>query len=120
MKDLVKKQFEKVQVADLSNFNEEGAFIIPKYNKDRFEVGKYYLIELDRSLIVNNPNNLIQVNWNNNTFPQFQYLKVDVCKVMGKMIKVNSIAYDIQCGRDIDIMWSGWLPNDLIKIVNKL
>lgn len=120
MNELVKKQFEKVQVADLSNFNENGEFIIPRYNRDKFEINKCYLIELDRTLTINNPNSLIQVNWNNNTYPFYKYLKVDVSDIKGKLIKVNSIGYDIINNQDIPLIWTGWLPNDLIKIISVL
>lgn len=120
MNELIKKQFEKVEVADLSNFNENGEFIIPRYERDRFEEDKCYLIELDRTLTINNPNSLIQSNWNNNTYPLYQYLKVDVSKVMGKMIKVNSVAFDYATNQDIAYYWTGWLPIDLIKIISVL
>ena len=120
MKELIRKQLEKVTVADLSHYNGTEEFIIPKYNRDRFEENKCYLIEIDRCLTVNNPNSILQVNWNNNTYPFYQFLKIDVSKVMGKMIKVNSIGYDPQTMQDINVMWSGWLPNDLIRIISIL
>ena len=118
MNKIIKEQLNKVQVADMSNYTEGTySFIIPKYNADRFEEDKCYLIVLDDSLIIDNKDSLLQCNWNRGTYPKYKYLKVDVSQVMGKMIKVNSIAYDYVNQRDLVDMWTGWLPIDLIMIV---
>ena len=118
MNKIIKEQLNNIQVANMSNYNEDiYSFIIPKYTADRFEEDKCYLIQLDNSLIIDNKDSLLQSNWNNNTYPKYKYLKIDVSKVMGKMIKVNSIAYDYENKRDLNVLWSGWLPIDLIKII---
>ena len=118
MNKIIKEQLNKIQVANMNNYNENNySFTIPKYNADRFEDDKCYLIELDNSLIINDEESLLQCNWNNGTYPSHKYLKIDVNKVMGKMIKVNSIAYDYVNQKDLNVIWSGWLPIDLIKII---
>jgi len=118
MNKIIKEQLNKIQVADMSNYNKDTySFIIPKYNADRFEEDKCYLIELDNILIIDNKESILQSNWNNNTYPKHKYLKIDVNKVMGKMIKVNSIGYDCINKKDLNEIWSGWLPIDLIKII---
>lgn len=118
MNKIIKEQLNKIQVANMDNYNEDiYSFIIPKYNADRFEEDKCYLIELSDSLIKNNKDSLLQCNWNKGTYPVSKYLKIDVSQIMGKMIKVNSIAYDYENQKDLNIIWSGWLPIDLIKII---
>lgn len=118
MNKIIKEQLSKIEVADMSNYTDNNySFIIPKSNIDRFEEDKCYLIELNDVLIKDNKDSLLQINWNNNTYPENKYLKIDVSKVLGKMIKVNSIAYDYENHKDLTAVWSGWLPIELIKII---
>ena len=79
-----------------------------------------YLIELDDSLIDPNADSIVRVNWNNGDVPKYKYYKVDVNKKMAQMIRVNGIAYDNTLKCDICEMWSGWLPVNQIKILEKI
>ena len=45
---------------------------------------------------------------------EFQYLKVYVSKLLGKMVYVDSIGYDVNTRQDINLLWSGWLPTEEI------
>ena len=114
MRDIIKKQLEKCQFADLNNFDPNtNTFYIPKYSKPQYVVGKMYLIQLSKNLISNN-NSVTATNWNNGTAPSFPYLKVYVSKQLGKMIYVDSIGYDMTAKQDINTLWSGWLPTEEI------
>lgn len=114
MREIIKKQLLKCTYANLNNFNPEtNTFYIPKYSKPQYVVGKMYLVQLPLNL-VNNTSSVVAANWNNGTAPQFQYLKVYAAKLLGKMLYVDSIGYDINTRQDINTLWSGWLPTEEI------
>jgi hypothetical protein len=72
-----------------------------------------YLVQLPLEL-VNNTSSVVASNWNNGTAPKFQYLKVYVSRLLGKMVYVDSIGYDVNTRQDINTLWSGWLPTEEI------
>lgn len=117
MRESIKKQLSRLRYADISGLDKAtGICNIPKYSKAIFEAGKCYLVQLPKHL-VGNPDSLEAKNWNNGTAPRAEVLKVYVNKLLGGMMQVDSIAYDIENGRDTAIMWSGWLPiEDLHQI----
>ena len=110
MRELIKKQLAQVAYADLSHFDETvGVFNIPKYSKPKFEVGKMYLVQVANEL-VDNTNNVLASNWNNGTAPKGAHLKIYINKMVGKMIYVDSLVFNMLTKADTTIMWSGWLP----------
>lgn len=122
MNKLIEKQLSMVQYADLSQHDElKHEFNIKKRVDIKLELDAYYLIHLKDTLMDPNLNELIRVNWNGNRMPTLADLTVEVCKVMGKMVKVNAIGYDPETKQDVmSCKWTGWLPIDEIKIVEKL
>jgi hypothetical protein len=67
-----------------------------------------YLVKLPTS-IINCPDSVLAVNWNNGNTPTTQYLKIYISKIMGNMIYVDSIGFDFDNKQDLNLMWSGWL-----------
>ena len=114
MRDLIKQQLAKVNYADLSHFDETtGVFNIPKYSKPKFDIGKMYIIQVANELVDNN-NSVIATNWNSGTSPKSPFLKIYVSKMVGKMIYVDSLVFDMNTKSDTSIIWSGWLPTEQI------
>jgi hypothetical protein len=121
MNKLIKNELNKVSVADLSNYNKsKGEFLIPRIRKIRLEENSYYIIKLDSMLLNASEMSVLSSNWNHGTFPPHTYLKVDVSKVLGKMVKVNSIAYDFENNKDLNSSWSGWLPIEQVEVLEKI
>ena len=120
MGDIIKKQLEKVSYADLSRYDEKtNTYYIPKYSKPTYEVGSGYLVKLPLEL-VNNKTSVIASNWNNSTAPAYQYLKIFVSKLLGKMIYVDSTGYDPETDQDIMKLWTGWLNVDELTQISRL
>jgi hypothetical protein len=111
----IREQLKKCNFADLANYDEKSqTFFIPKYCKPTYDLNKCYLIEV-ADYFIGNKTNLIAVNWNNGSAPVNKYLKIYVSKMLGKMIYVDTLAYDIITNQDINNYWSGWLSVDDIK-----
>jgi hypothetical protein len=114
MRELIKNQLKQCAYADLSNYNPEvGVFTIPKYSKPKYDVGKMYIVQVANEL-VNNNNSVVACNWNNSTSPKSNYLKIYVSKMVGKMIYVDSLVFNMETRSDTMILWSGWLPVEQI------
>lgn len=59
MNKIIEEQLKKVVFADLNNYNENtNTFIIPKYSKPSFEIGKCYLVKVAGRIINNNISSL--------------------------------------------------------------
>lgn len=118
MNKILEKQLANVKVADLSNYDEETAtYFIPKFNQVMLEVDNCYLIKL-KTRIPSDSN--LTINLNRGTSPKYLCLKIDVQKVTGKLIYVNSLGYDEETQTDINEMWSGWLSTDLFDVISKI
>ena len=59
-------------------------------------------------------------NWNGGTHPLHRFLKCEVIQKMGKMIKVNSVGFDFKNKLDTNDLWTGWLPEKSIKILEEI
>ena len=111
---IVETQLKKCSYADLSHFdNTTGVFNIPKYSKPKFDIGKMYIIQVANELVDNN-SSVIATNWNSGTSPKSPFLKIYVSKMVGKMIYVDSLVFNIKTKSDTNITWSGWLPTEQI------
>ena len=114
MREIIKNQLKQCNYADLSHYDETaGVFNIPKYTKPIFTVGKMYIIQVANEL-VNNTNSVLASNWNNGTAPQSNVLKIYVSKIVGKMIYVDSLVFNMETRSEVMITWSGWLPTEQI------
>ena len=116
----IKTQLEKVNFADLSNFDaQNNVYHIKRYSKPKYEVNSCYLVKIPDS-IVNKADSLCATNWNNGSFPTMHYLKIVVTRAIGKMIYVDGLGYDITTKADMNYMWSGWLPTEELDQLAKI
>ena len=117
IRPIIKEQLEKCQFADLNNYDSNSnIFYIRKYCKPTYELNHCYLVRLPLS-IVDAPDSILAVNWNNSSCPKTQYLKIYISKIMGTMIYVDSIGFDFNTKQDLSLMWSGWLDStQLVQI----
>ena len=119
MNKLIQEQLNKCINADLTHYDETNhEYFIPQRKDIKISVNNQYLIHLlDQAKDVNN---VVNTNWNKSQAPKDDYYKIDVEKVMGKMIFVNSIVYDNINEVDTDILWSGWLHKDYLEVIEQL
>ena len=100
MNKLIEAELKKVEVADLSNFDPKtNTYFIPQRKEIKIEEDNCYLIHIKKTLFFND---VLKVNWNNNSLPQYEYLKIDVSKKMAKMIRVVAVGYDFENDNDLN------------------
>ena len=115
---IIKDQLNKVINADLNNFDESTyTFYIKQKISIKIEENKCYLIKLKPTLF---RNQALATNWNNSSIPKVDYLKVDVIKLMGNMIKVMGVGYDFEKKLDQNYFWNGWLTLTDIEPIQRL
>lgn len=116
---LILKQLEKVKDAKVSPYDEiRHSYYIKKFKEINFEVHHCYLVRINDALL--NSTNIIASNYNNGSYPEYNYMKIDVSKRVGNMIYVDGIYYDNESKQDINTMWSGWLPITEIELIEEL
>lgn len=121
MNDLIRKQLTKIKVANVQPFKDTDKVIhIRKgLNINEFKIGNGYEIVLD-DILLNPPNDFsFHINWNKGIVPRGKYLKCFVVAKIASIIKVDSVVCN-ENFEDSNIIWSGWLPIDMIRKVGDL
>lgn len=124
MNRVVDEQLKQCKVADIPPYDTTTTHLrIPKKRgivKDALQEGNCYLIQM-ASYILNPPDNFtLHDNWNKGVKPIHQFMKCEVVKIMGKMVKVNGVGYKYDTKEDTTDLWEGWLPRESIKIIEVL
>lgn len=121
MNKIVAEQLKKCSAADLSQYDEgTRTYHIPKACGIKLEAGGCYVISLADALLSKDTSAVLSNNWNKGTVPLCKCMKVEASRLMGGMVCVDGIGYDPDAKRDIDVVWSGWLPTQDIKILERI
>lgn len=117
MNKLVQEQLNKVQIADLSNYNKDtNEFIIKKRVDIKLEVNNCYIIEVSDAWRMNK---LLANNLNKGIMLEHSCIKAVISQIAGKMIYVSAIGFDKMSNSDIPYFWEGWIPLSEISILRK-
>lgn len=120
MNNVIKKQLQNLKKCQLPQYSEDTLEIfIPKNSIKKelgLEVNHCYQIEIADYVLNPPPEFSLAQNWNNNTIPPYKYMNVCIIQLMGKMIKVDGIGFDIDNQMPLSCAWSGWLPRESIKV----
>ena len=124
MNQFVKEQLQKCKVANLPPYSDDTlSMVIPRVTAPHnapLVKDHCYLLQLE-PYILNPPEGFsLHDNWNKGVKPVCEFVKAEVCEVMGKMVKINSVGFDYKTQTDTCDMWEGWLPIKSIKIVSEL
>ena len=123
MNKWIKKQLNLVKIADVPPYQEDTTVIkISKKegNNLEFQIGHYYLIELEDYILNPPPGFSLHENWNNNIKPQNKFYKCQCVKLMGKMVKILGVAFDYENRIDLEENWDGWLPIKSVKVLREI
>ena len=124
MSDKLCKQLKLVTAVDLSDIPDD--FNVLQIDKQEtlltadVQVGGCYLIELEDYIIHPSENFTLHKNWNNGIVPTQKCMRIIVTAVMGKMIKIEGMGFDIKTKENVGEVWTGWLPRKSIKVKRNL
>ena len=94
----VREQLQRVKVANIPQYDDKTThLIIPKSDgtsSSGLQEDKCYLIKVEDYIIHPFDGFTLHDNWNKGIAPKHSFMKVEVSKIMGNMIKVNSVGYD--------------------------
>lgn len=119
MNKFIKQQLDKTKECIIPPYSENDTeiFIPKKTIEDKPEgmiIGHFYRIKI-ADYIINEPDNFtLSSNWNHGTKPKENILNIELQKIMGKMIYVNSTTY--YSGE----MWEGWLPSKAVTVLEEI
>lgn len=123
-RDLIKKQIEKCVRCSVPPIDEDTTSVfIPKNSikeKLGFKKDGFYLIEIEDYVINPPPGFSLAQNWNGGTNPPNKHMNVCCIQLMGKMVKVDGVAFDVNQGVPLDKVWCGWLPTAATKILKEI
>lgn len=115
---LVKDQLNKVVYADLSNYDEKtNTYHIPKINQIKLQINHSYIIKIKDSLYMNE---LLKSNYNQGRTPPYKCYLIDIVSILGKIIKVNGVEYDLEKNQTLNNLWSGYLSIKDIEIIREM
>lgn len=118
---IIQEQLNKVQYADLSNFDEATNTYIIKKRKDlQLEEDHYYLIQIKNEFLNNCKSDVVTINWNAGRYPKYQFYRADIMKVMGKMVRINGTAVDSENREEFNDSFTGWLPLNCIIVLEEI
>lgn len=127
MNPVIKRELEKIR-APLPEYDDSTTLInIPRKDSEstsavrQFVENNCYLIELEDYILNEPPNFTLSANWNKGVVPSSKFLKVEVSRVMGKMIQVNGSGYNPLTDTDHNDTYIGlWLPASSVKVHQQL
>ena len=121
MNKIIYNQLKRCQCVDTSNISESDTHLVFKIlTSIPIVESKCYLLELDDSLLDVNKNATLVVNWNAGRVPANKWYKCEVSKKMSNMIKINGLSYDLVNNVDLNSMWTGCLPVELVKVIKEI
>ena len=116
--ELIQEQLNKVVYADLSNYDEKtNTYHIPKINQIKLQVNHSYIIKIKDSLY---ENELLKSNYNQGRTPPYKSYLIDIISILGKIIKVNGVEYDLEKTKTLNNLWSGYLSIKDIEILKEM
>lgn len=124
MNPLIEKQLKNCKRCEIPFYDENTTSLVIPKNSIKKELGwskdSCYLIKIEDYVINPPPGFTLAQNWNNGTTPPSVYMNVCCIQIMGKMIKVDGISFDIDKNVPLDKAWCGWLPIAAVKIIREI
>ena len=119
IKDTLQKSLDKLNYECVNNYTYN---ISRNENKEiSIEIDNYYLIRLKSDILHPSEFSTLHINWNKNIIPKFDIYKCCVTQILGKMIRIDGVAFDIASNADLgEMLYDFWVPLNSLEIIKKL
>lgn len=122
--ELIVKQLQNCKRCNIPTYDENTTSIFIPKNSIKKELGwvkdNYYLIQIEDYILNPPPGFTLAQNWNGGTNPPSKYMNVCCLQLMGKMVRVDGVSFDIEKNIVLGNAWSGWLPTAAVKIIKEI
>lgn len=118
---IVKQQLDSLEVAKISDYSEEKHRYLFKKIGSSIQVGKTYILKLDKNLTIKEVSTSLANNWNHGLVPIYTLMKAKIKDKMGTMYLVHGdyINEDLSPISDC-AFWEGWLPIEQIGVLEEV
>lgn len=115
---IIEQQLQKLKVATIKSYDDlKHTYVFGKHEANKFKVGNCYLLRLDTKLLTPYNNDILCSNWNGGRYPMHKFVKVQVTKIVGKMLYTSGVYCDDFTREPIGEFWTGWLPDDQVEVL---
>lgn len=120
MNPTIKRELEKIR-APIDYDDNTTHIHIPKKEEapkgPGWEIGRYYLLELEDYILHEPPNFTLSANWNKGIVPKDKIVRGQLIQTMGSMLQFNAAGYDALTDQLTQNYYIGlWVPNAGVKI----
>lgn len=121
MSNQLRSQLEKIDIP-IEWVSEDELIIkrvdINSFNNSLIEVGKCYLFEIGQTEVAKNILKIASDNWNDGRYIDCSGLSAEVIKVLGDMIQVNGVGYDLFKDEPLNsVFYNYWLNKEAIRVI---
>lgn len=119
---IIQQQLDSLEVAKVTRYIPEmNRYYFKQIKPNVLEVGKWYVLQLPKSLLDPNVSRALSTNWNHGNVPMHEIMRATPTKKMGNMYLLHGDYLDegynsmAQWGE-----WEGWLPIDEVTILKEI
>lgn len=124
MNPIIKDQLERCRVANLPYYDEDTTtLMIPKGSAEEvnpYQVHKCYLLQLEEYIVNPPPDFSLHTNWNKGSIPKSRFYQAEITKIVGKMVFITGMGYDMTTNSATSDSWAGWVPQKGIKLLKEI
>lgn len=121
MNKIIKEQLDNVLNVKINYSDSDTTIVIPKLKSiqsNNLVLNNIYLVLFDKN--VQDKESSLCSNWNRGRVPSQLKYKCEVLQKMGKVYQLNGIGVSDD-GQDLpDVYWYGWVPADMITVIEKI
>lgn len=121
MSNQLRSQLEKIEIP-IERISDDELIIkkidVNSFDNSLIEVGKCYLFEIGQTEVARNILKITSDNWNDGRYITCSGLSAEVIKILGDMIQLNGVGYDLFKDEPINsVFYNYWVNKEAIRVI---